>query len=89
MDVRRTVDSINSIVLSQNRSSRKQENLSKCESDLLCCLVGQLNWLCTQTRPDICYEVFELSSYIKHPIIDNILRANKCVKKSKNGGMLH
>ena len=55
--------------MSRNRSSSKHE--------------GQLNWLFTQTRPDICHEVLELSSLLKHPFIDDILRANKCVKKVK------
>ena len=31
----------------------------------------------------MCHEVLELSSALKHPVIDDILRANKCVKKVK------
>ena len=83
LDQKSYIESINPIVLSRTRSSRKYENLNKDESDQLRCLVGQLNWLCTQTRPDICHEVLELSSSLKHPIVDDILRANKCVKKVK------
>ena len=83
LDQKSYIDSINPIFLSRNRSSSKHDCLTKIESDQLRCLVGQLNWLCTQTRPDICHEVLELSSLLKHPIIDDILRANKCVKKVK------
>ena len=57
LDQKSYVDSVSPIILSRARSLRKTDELSKDESDQLRCLVGQLNWLCTQTRPDICHEV--------------------------------
>ena len=47
-------------------------------------LVGQLNWLSTQTRPDIAFSVCELSKAIKSAKIYDLMRANKIVKLVKD-----
>ena len=47
-------------------------------------LVGQLNWVATQTRPDVSYEVCELSSVFDTAKIDDLLKANKVVRKLKS-----
>ena len=78
------LDSVDSIPLSLGRASRKYDNLNTQEAEKLRSLVGQLNWLCTQSRPDACYDVLEISSNLKHPVVEDILKANKCVKKLRN-----
>ena len=83
LDQKSYIETVNPIILPRNKLSKKNDNLNKDESDQLRCLVGQLNWLCTQTRPDICHEVLELSSALKHPVINDILMANKCLRKVK------
>ena len=40
-------------------------------------VIVQLNWLSTSTRPDISFDVLELSMAIKHPLIEDLIRANK------------
>ena len=47
-------------------------------------IVGQLNWASQQTRPDIMFEVLELSMKFKQPLVADMLRANKAVKKTKS-----
>jgi hypothetical protein len=47
-------------------------------------LVGQLNWVATQTRPDIAFDVCQLSSVFDKAKVDDLLRANKVVKKIKS-----
>ena len=44
-------------------------------------IVGQLNWMCTQTRPDISFDVCELSSVFENCKVEDALRLNKVVKK--------
>ena len=83
LDQKSYIESVNPIIVPRARLSKKNDILNKDESDQLRCLVGQLNWLCTQTRPDICHEVLELSSALKHPVINDILMANKCLRKVK------
>ena len=45
-------------------------------------LVGQLGWLCTNSRPDLSYDVLELSCKVNNPKIGDIFDANKCLKKA-------
>ena len=46
-------------------------------------LVGQLNWIATQTRPDILFEVCLLSSVFDTATVEDLLHANKLVRKVK------
>ena len=47
-------------------------------------LIGQFNWLATQTRPDILFKCGDLLGKIKSPTIDDAKRANKLVNKIKS-----
>ena len=46
-------------------------------------LIGQLNWLATQTRPDLSYDVSELSSMLKQENVECLKQANRVAKKAK------
>ena len=46
-------------------------------------LIGQLNWLATQTRPDLSYDVSELSSMLKHENVECLKTGYQSGKKSK------
>ena len=46
--------------------------------------VGALNWLATQTRPDVAYEVTEFSSCFKKATLKNLKDVNKCIKQLKS-----
>ena len=46
-------------------------------------LIGQLNWLATQTRPNLNYDVSELSSMLKCENVECLKQANRVVKKAK------
>lgn len=78
------LESVNTIPLASARSNNKDDPLTCDEIHEYRSLVGQLNWLCTQTRPDVCYDVLELSNSLKHPVVGDILKANKCVRKLRN-----
>ena len=45
-------------------------------------LVGQLGWLCTNSRPDLSYDVLELSCKVNKPKIGDMFDANKCLRKA-------
>ena len=59
------------------------DKLSKEEIEQYRALIGQLNWLATQTRPDIAFDVCELSAASNNATIEEILKANKTVRKVK------
>ena len=46
-------------------------------------LIGQLNWLATQTRPDLSYDVSGLSSILKQKNVDCLKQINRTIKKAK------
>ena len=54
------------------------EQLTQCRSS-----IGKLNWLATQTRPDLSYEVCNLTSTLKERKVESILQVNKSVRKAK------
>ena len=48
-------------------------------------MVGQLGWITGETRPDLTFEVCQLSSILNHSKADDILKATKLLKaKSEN-----
>ena len=85
-----------SIVISQSNhvnsieslkfDGKKDNNdlLNETEIHTLRALIGQFNWLATQTRPDILFECCDLLGKIKSQTIDDAKKANKLVNKIKN-----
>ena len=57
--------------------------LSNVELKMCRSSIGKLNWLATQTRPDISFEVSELTSSLKEKGVDSIANINKTIRKVK------
>ena len=74
---------VNTIDVIENITGKDYEALNVKETRNYRSLVGQLNWLSRQSRPDIAYEVSERSSYGKHPLKEDVKKLNKLVKKTK------
>ena len=66
--------------LPANRKLQKEERLSKEEHCTYRRIVGQLNWVARHTRPDIVFDVMELSTALNKPCIRDA-RLVKTVKK--------
>ena len=47
-------------------------------------LIGQLGWVAGQRRKDLSFDVCDLSSKVKHATVNDLLRANKVLKKAKS-----
>ena len=62
----------------------KHKHLGKTQQ--LCRVAGQLNWVSTQTRPDMAYAASVVSSSIKDATVRDIITTNKFIKilKSKD-----
>ena len=74
-------ESLEEVKLSRQRSAQRSSHLEKGESDEFRSLLGQLNWLATQTRPDIAFDVCELSTSLSRATVEEVLRANKVLKR--------
>ena len=61
--------------------TEKDRKLSQDQLLLLKKLCGQLNWLCTQSRPDICYENCVVANSQTNATVRDIYYANKVVRK--------
>ena len=78
------VRNFESIPISPSRLSQKNAKLTSEELALLRSLVGQANWIASQTRPDISYDVLELSMCLsRQPEVRHLIQANKLVRKIK------
>ena len=70
------------IKLHPNRIKDKHAVCTVQENDDYRSLVGQLGWLSSNSRPDLSYDVLELSCKVNKPTIGDIIDANKCLKKA-------
>ena len=77
------LDKLQEIEISSSRSKEKQAPITEDERDQLRSTHGKINWLATQTRPDLAYDVCNLTTSLKHGTVDLIHKTNKAVKKAK------
>ena len=83
LDQEKYVNSIESIRIDPGRAKEKNSSLTTMEQTQLRSLVGQCNWVAQGTRPDLAYEVVELSSRFKDGHASDLIRANKNLLKLK------
>ena len=50
-------------------------------------LIGKLNWIANQSRPDIYFNVCHLSSKMKSRTIGDLINVNKVLRKIKENPM--
>ena len=77
------VAELSQLELDKMRAQQRQDSLSAHEKRELQVKVGMLNWLSTQTRPDISFDVCDLSSRISKANVEDIHILNKVIRKAK------
>ena len=78
------VAEIEPVPLSNSQKCVKTAFCSQSESKLFRRAVGKLNWVASQTRPDISFDVCSLSSVMDAPTISDVILLNKCIAKIKH-----
>lgn len=83
LDQEHYIKSLHQVEISQKKGQRKDMNLNEDEMHRYRSVVGQLNWIGTQTRPDISFDVCSLSMRFGKCTIGNLMDANKVIKRVK------
>ena len=77
------LNKLKEIEILPERSLERDSPLNDNERKELRQAIGQLNWLSTQTRPDLAFDVCDLSTSLKEGTVDLIIKTNKVIKKAK------
>ena len=66
----------------------KGRSLSPDEQYMYRKIVGQLNWLASQSRPDLSFDVCQLSTKLNQATVHDVIFANKTLKKANSQSLL-
>ena len=84
MDQSSYIESLNSIEIPVNRKQAKSALVTKSRLAEYRTIVSQLGWIAQQTRPDLSFDIADLSSKFKCATVKNLFQANKVVAKAKS-----
>ena len=74
---------LESAKIDPGRAKEKNSFLNRREQKELRSIVGKLNWAAQGTRPDMAFDVVELSSHFQEGKVSDLIRANKDILKLK------
>ena len=83
LDQKQYVDSLIAEKWSKEAISNKQRELTNNEQTDFRSLIGSLNWCIRGTRPDLSFELIELSMKLKGALVEDYIKANKILKRLK------
>ena len=83
IDQNNYASNLETIPISENRISQKNEKLSQSELSLVKSKIGKINWIANMSRPDISFLVCRISSSMQHSTVESILQVNKLIKHIK------
>ena len=79
IDQNEYIKSLECINITKNLKENLHEPLSKNMRDILRQKVGQLLWLCNQSRPDIYFDVSNIASNINDATVQLLMQVNKTI----------
>ena len=79
------ISSLDDIPLNALWSKDREQQLEPNDQRLLRQIVGKLNWAVQGTRPDVAFDLIQLSTKLKVGQVSDLIQAIKCMRKLKNG----
>ena len=67
-----------------NIGSDRSQSLTKEETSQVKSVIGQINWITNQTRPDIAFDNCFVANSIKNATIADLLHVNKVIRKARS-----
>ena len=77
------INNIDEVSVYRHRKKEKDKECTEQESTLFRYLIGKLNWVSCQTRPDASFGTCQLSARMKKPLVKDVLAANKLLNRLK------
>lgn len=84
LDQSRYIENIKNKVIDPKRAKDRQSILTSEEQTEYRQLIGQINWAVQGTRPDMAFELIDLSTKLKEGTISDLSRAIKAVNRLKD-----
>ncbi|XP_053390666.1 uncharacterized protein LOC128553510 [Mercenaria mercenaria] len=84
LDQCKYVGNIKSQNLDSKRLQHKEDILTAEEQSIYRQIIGQINWAVQGTRPDMAFELIDLSTKLKQATVGDLLRAVKVVNRLKD-----
>lgn len=78
------IQELKPINISEVRRLSKDDEVSEGECKNLRSVIGKLNWISSQTRPDISFAVSQAASRVNKAKVSDLIEINKLVKKTKS-----
>ena len=66
------------------RASSKQDKLQPDEQKVFRQLVGLINWAVQGSRPNLAFDLVDLSTKLKQATVEDFVRARKCIQRLKS-----
>ena len=87
LDQQNYVDNLSKIDIDIERRKNLTAPLTTYEKEILQSKIGQLLWLCNQTRPDISFHISNLASNLNRATINQLIHCNKIISKVKSNNL--
>ena len=78
------VNELRPLIISEVRKNNRNDDVTEEERSEMRSAIGKLNWLRTQSRPDIAFQVSSTASQIHKAKVRDIVELNKTIKKVKS-----
>ena len=84
LDQNEYVKELDTLMITPQRATQKNDQLTSCEYSMLRGLVGKINWVVQGTRPDVSFDMVELNTKFRKGVVGDLQRSIKVIRKLKD-----